>query len=192
MISQNMVIKHNMKKIDNLPLLSNENKKHIQKLVGRFIYKAQAVDNTTLHSLNKISITETGATLNTMKYLEHFLDYCVTNPEAEIIYMASDRQLIINSDAMYLVAQKSRSRPAGYHYIGNRDGKLFNGPIYIISKVIKSVMTSAAEAEYRRLFINTQDTVPLIITLLELGHPQSVIPLKTDNSIAEGIMNQTI
>ena len=56
-------------------------------------------------------------------------------------------QLEIDCDAAYLVAPKARSRAAGYHYLGNYDGKLFNGPIYVLAKVIKAVMSSAVEAE---------------------------------------------
>ena len=79
------------------------------------MYKGRTVDNTTLHALNEISIAATGATIETMKDLEHFLDYCATHPEAEIVYRASDMQLFVDSDAAYLVAPKARSRVAGYH-----------------------------------------------------------------------------
>ena len=34
-----------------------------------------------------------------------------------------------------------------HHYLGDLDGLLFNGAIYILAKIIKSVMQSAAEAE---------------------------------------------
>jgi hypothetical protein len=56
--------------------------------------------------------------------------------------------LTIDSDAAYQVAAKSRSQASGYHYyLGNLDGKLFNGAIFILAKIIKAVMQSAAEAE---------------------------------------------
>ena len=53
-------------------------------------------------------------------------------------------------------------------------------------------MSSAAEAEYRWLYINAQDAVPLIITLEEIGNKQDPVPLKTDKSTTKGIMNKTI
>ena len=56
-------------------------------------------------------------------------------------------QLMVDSDAAYFVVPKARSRVAGYHYIGNKYGKLFHGPIYVLAKVIKVVMALAAEAE---------------------------------------------
>ena len=91
-----------------------------------------------------------------------------------------------------MVALKARSRVAGYNYLVNKDGKLFNGPIYILAKVIKAVMASAAaEAECRGLYINAQESVPLLIKLLEeIGHKQQTVLLKTNNSTAEGIMKK--
>ena len=99
---------------------------------------------------------------------------------------------MINSDAAYLIAPKARSSITGYHYLGNKDGKLFNGPIYCLEKVIKAVMASTAEAECGGLFINAQEAVPLIITLEELNQKQGAVPLKPNNSTVEGIMNKTI
>ena len=112
------------------------------------------------------------------------MNYCATNPEAQIIYRASDMQLEIYCDAAYLVASKARIRAAGYHYLGNYDGKLFNGPIYVLSKVIKAVMISAAEAESESLFLNEGEAVQDTKTLEELGHIQHPVRLRTDNSTA--------
>ena len=42
------------------PLLSKANKKYIQKLAEKFQYKGGAVNNTTLHALNEISIAAIG------------------------------------------------------------------------------------------------------------------------------------
>lgn len=120
------------------------------------------------------------------------MDYLATNPDAKIIFRASDMQLFIDSDAAYLVHPKARSRAGGYYYLGNIDGKLFNGPIYILAKVIKAVMASAADAECGSLYINASDAVSFIITLCELGHPQLPVPIQTDNSTAYGIMNNII
>ena len=54
----------------------------------------------------------TGATLETMKDLDHFLEYCTSHPEAQIIYLASNVQLMVDSYIAYLVALKVRSRVA--------------------------------------------------------------------------------
>ena len=100
--------------------------------------------------------------------------------------------LSCDSDAAYLVATKSRSRAGGYHYLGNKDGKQFNGPVYVLAKIINAVMASAAEAEVGALYMNAQELSPMRTTLEELDHPQPPTPLRTDNSTADGIMNKTI
>ena len=42
---------------------------------------------------------------------------------------------------------KARNRVAGYYYLENKDGKQFNVPIYVLTKIIEVVISSAAEAE---------------------------------------------
>jgi hypothetical protein len=50
------------------------------------------------------------------------------------------------------------------------DKKLTNGAILIISKVLKHVMSSAAEAKIGAVLINAKEVAVLRITLEELGH----------------------
>jgi hypothetical protein len=76
----------------------------------------------------------------------------------------------------------AQSRAAGYPFFGNKDGKLSNGPIFVLAKIIKNVMESAAEAEKGGLYMNAQEAVPERITAEELGHIQPPTPLETDNS----------
>ena len=76
----------------------------------------------------------------------YFLNYCASNPDAEIVYNKSDMMLPVENDTTYLVASKSRIREAGYFDLGKKDGKLFNGTIFVLAKVIKAVMASVAEA----------------------------------------------
>ena len=64
--------------------------------------------------------------------------------------------LTVNSNSEYIVASKEMIREAGYFYLGNKDGKLFNGPILLLAKLIKAVMTSAAESECGGLYTDTQ------------------------------------
>ena len=127
-----------------------------------------------------------------MKELVHFLNYCATNPDASIIFRHSDMILFIDSDAAYLVAPKARSRAGGYHYLGNKDGQLFNSPIYMLAKIIKAVMSAASEAECGALFINAQKAVPLRNALEELNWKQPPTPMQTDNNTASGIINNTV
>ena len=100
--------------------------------------------------------------------------------------------LQIDSDAAYLVEAGARSRAGGFFYLGNKDGKIINGSILILAKIIKFVMASAAEAEIAALFMNAKLAVPLRQALIEMGHLKPATKIKTDNSTAEGIINGTI
>ena len=53
-------------------------------------------------------------------------------------------------------------------------------------------MSSAAESEVGGLYLNAREAISLIYTLEELGHIQDPVPMKTDNSTANGIINQTV
>ena len=165
---------------------------YLQQICGKFLYYARAVDDTMLHALNDLASQQSKGTSETMKAMLHFLNYAASLPNAEKIYKASDMILTIDSDAAYLVAPQARSRAGGFHYLGNKDGTLFNGSIAVIARIIKNVMASAAEAEVGALYLNAQAAVPLRTTLNELGHPQPATPIKTDNSTADGILNGTI
>jgi hypothetical protein len=72
------------------------------------------------------------------------------------------------------------------------DKKLTNGAILIISKVLKHVMSSAAEAEIGAVFINAKEGAVLRATLEEVGHKQPPTPMETDNTTATGYNNGTI
>jgi hypothetical protein len=43
-----------------------------------------------LHALNDLATQTTKGTEKTMKALTHFLNYCATHPDVEIIFRASD------------------------------------------------------------------------------------------------------
>jgi hypothetical protein len=87
--------------------------------------------------------------------------------------------------------RNARSRSGGHFYLGNETRKptiLHNGAILEKVKIIKHVMSSAAEAETGALFINGKEAIPLRQTLIELNHPQPPTPIQTDNSTATGIV----
>jgi hypothetical protein len=82
-----------------------------------------------------------------------------------------------------------------FSYMGSNTGKatrLTNGAILIISKVLKHVMLSAAEAEIGAVFLNTNEGTVLRTTLEELGHPQPPTPLQTDSTTVTWYSNGTI
>ena len=50
-------------------------------------------------------------------------------------------------------------------------------------------MSSAAESEVASLFMNAQHTILIPLTLEDMGHPQPLIQLRTDNLAAQGILS---
>ena len=61
-----------------------------------------------------------------------------------------------------------------------------------VLQIIIAVMSSAAEAELGALFINCKLAVTSRKTLEELGHPQPKTPMQTDNTTANGLLNNKI
>jgi hypothetical protein len=53
-------------------------------------------------------------------------------------------------------------------------------------------MSSAAKAELGALFLNAKEAVYLRQILDEMGHPQPKTPMQTDNTTAEGVINNKI
>jgi hypothetical protein len=122
------------------------------------------------------------------------LDYLATHPDANICFHASDMILHIHSDASYLSVSKARNRLGGLFYLGYNppNENKSNGSILNVASVIKNIVASAAESEVGACFQNAQTAAPLRVTLFELGHKQPAAPLRTDNSTAYRILNETI
>jgi len=101
--------------------------------------------------------------------------------------------LAVHSNAEYLNEQNARSRAGGHHFL-SEDVPLppNNGAIHNIAEIIKAVMSSAAEAETGALYINARKAVEEQNILEELGHKQPPTPIQTDNSMAEGIVNNRV
>jgi hypothetical protein len=102
--------------------------------------------------------------------------------------------LHIHSDASYISENEAKIRAGGFFYMGNttkNDKKLTNGAILIVSKVLKHVMSSAAETEIGAVFINSKEGAVLRTTLEELGHKQPpyqwklIIPLPQDTATVQ-------
>jgi hypothetical protein len=157
------------------PALSDKDVNKLQQLTGTLLYYARAVDPTLLMPINVLASEQSNATEITADKVIKLLNYCNTNPETKIRYHASEIILYIHSDASYLSENEAKSRAGGFFYMGSKDKtdkKLTNGAILIISKVLKHVMSSAAEAEIGAVFINAKEGAVLRKTLEELGHKQ--------------------
>jgi hypothetical protein len=102
--------------------------------------------------------------------------------------------LHIHSDASYLSVSHARSRLDGLLFCGDKPPKEYtlNGSILNVASVIKNVLASAAESEVGACFQNSPSEAPIRVTLTELGHIPPATPLRTENSTAFGILNETI
>jgi hypothetical protein len=157
------------------PALSDKDINKLQQLTGTLLYYARAVDPTLIMPINVLASEQSQATEVTADKVVKLLNYCNTHPETKIRYHASDMILHINSDPSYLSENEATSREGGFFYMGSdtkTNKKLTNGEILIISKVLKHVMSLAAEAEIGAVFINAKEGAVLLTTLEEVGHPQ--------------------
>jgi hypothetical protein len=134
-----------------------------------------------------------------MKAIIHILNYCATNPDATVRYVACDMILHVDSDASYLSATNACSRAGGYHYLSNtpittdnNEPIAANGAINILCQIMREVVSSAAEAELAALFHNAKEACPIRIALEEMGHTQPPTIIQTDNSTAAGIANDSV
>ena len=73
----------------------------------------------------------------------------------------------------------------------NQDPKN-NRAVLNLAKIIKSVMSSAAEAEIGALFINSRQAISARRLLEEMGHVQPPTPIQTDNTTVLGFVNKKI
>jgi hypothetical protein len=177
------------------PALSDKEVNKLQQRAGTLLYYARAVDPTLIMPINVLASEQSKATDITADKVIKLLKYCTTHPETKIRYHASDMILYIHSDASYLSENEAKSRAGGFFYMGNDTNtykKLTNVAIFIISKVLKHAMYSAAEAEIGAVFINAKEGAILRTTLEELGHKQPPTPMEMDNTTATGYSNGTI
>eukprot|EP00957_Ditylum_brightwellii_P052911 4011822-Ditylum_brightwellii.AAC.1 len=90
------------------------------------------------------------------------LDYCCTNPNATLRFLASGMILTLNSNVLYLSEKKAHSSAAGNFYLNKKDDKEYNnGAILTLSTIIKHVVASALEMKMAALFYNAREVVPL-------------------------------
>ena len=122
----------------------------------------------------------------------HFLNYCATHPDGIVSFEASNMILKIHSHASHLTESQARSRIGGYFFLGNKDNSMLNnGAIHVIAKIIKNVVSSAAEAEIAGVFVKAKEAVPIKLALEEMGHTQNATEIVTNNSTASQIINDT-
>jgi hypothetical protein len=135
---------------DTTPVLTEQQTKRLQQVVGKFLLYANAVDSTMLHVLNSLAAAQKNRTQATAHALVHFLNYCATHPQATVRYQASNMILHIHSDAAYLNESEACSGVGGHHFLGVKgspNNQPTNGAILNIAKILNHVVSSAAEAK---------------------------------------------
>ena len=180
---------------DTSPTVTDSQATYIREVIGVFLYYARAVDPTMLPTLSKLSLGQGIPTTALYNAVLHFLQYAATYPDAAIQYHPSDMRIVIWSDASYLSESNARSRAGGLHYLtsnGRPDTAPINGAVDVVSTIIPTVVSSAAEAELAGLFINAQLGEASRTTLSDLGYPQTGTPIITDNTTAKGIADQSV
>jgi hypothetical protein len=167
------------------PKLDEANKKHIQQIVGSFLYCAHAVNPTILMALSAIASQQALPTDYMRNRVNQFLNYMASHPDAKIQYCASNIILNVHSDAS-----------CGYFFLGStprdRSSIKINGAVHITCTILKLVGASAVQAELGALFLNAQEAKVIRLVLEELGHPQPPTPIHIDNTTTVGIVNNTI
>jgi len=180
---------------DYSPLVSHERKVRIQQIIGNLLYLARCTDPSLLTAVNKLSSKQAMATEIVEQDVDRLLQYVASWPLSVVTFHKSDMRLIAYSDASFQSESESRSRAGGVLFFGSNNeasSQLPNGPIECISVIIKSVVSSAAEAEYAAAFITAGVAEGIRHTLDDLGYPQGPTPMYTDNSCAVGIANRTV
>eukprot|EP00957_Ditylum_brightwellii_P046485 3527710-Ditylum_brightwellii.AAC.1 len=167
---------------------------YLQAAVGIFLWYGRIVNLTLLPALNAISAQQSAPTEEMVKAMDQFLNYMATYPDTLVCFCASNMILHIHSDATYMVLPKACSHAGGYFYLLSKPDKNtpnipLNGAIHNECSTIHNVMGSAAEAEVGSLYINCQRGAEFRVALQEMGHPHPPTIVITDNSTAEGIVN---
>ena len=149
-----------------------------------------------LPALNQIVSQQAQPTQRVMAKVQRLLDYANTYSRAYIRFYASDMQMMVDSDAAYLVLPKARSRIAGYFRLANKPFNKHkykdNGAILIECHTLRHVVSSAAEAETKGVFQNTILSLPIHHILIAMGHPQDPTPITTHNTTTTAFVHKNM
>ena len=114
------------------------------------------------------------------------MDYANTYDNAYVIFYASDMQLMIDLDAVYLVLPKLHSRIVRYLRLTNTPKSKYryndNGGILIECHTLRDVIIPAAEAETKGVFQNVKLSLPIDHILIVMNYPQLPTPIATDST----------
>ena len=187
--------------LDTSPPIPGEKNHRVQQSFGIFLYYARTLVCNMLPALNKLAEQHSNPTKNNEAAITQFLDYIGTNPPAIIKYKSIDMIIHIDSDASYSSEPRAHICTGGHYYLislPTDPEKSTNLPppenclIHMECIILKHVVASTEEVEVRGLFNNGKTSLPLHITLQELGFPQPPTLIKTYNYTTKGIITATV
>eukprot|EP00957_Ditylum_brightwellii_P075183 5713009-Ditylum_brightwellii.AAC.1 len=115
--------------------------KRIQAIIGTLLYYTRQVDPTMLVAIGTIAAAHSKGT------------------EA--------MEKVVHSNTSYLLVPEARRRVGGYFFLGSEHDDQINGPLLVISTILRNVMALVAEAELGALFENAKEAAALQVTLEE-------------------------
>ena len=140
----------------------------VQKITGSLLYYVLAVDCNLLVALGDLASAQTTASEHTWTVIVWLLNYAAAHPNTNITYHASDMCLHTHINASYLSVPQTRSRAEGHFFLSSKpkpstpsSDAPINGPIHVISNIVKNVMRSVAEAEIGAGYINAREVFPI-------------------------------
>jgi len=175
---------------DSLALNDNQ-KTTIQKIVGGLLYYVFAINSTMLVALCDITNNQSSPTQCTRQAVDCLVDYSASHTNAKIRFEASEMILWEHSDASYLSLPRANSRAGAVNFLVQKWPDLkktpklrskLNGFVHVVSKIIRPIVSSAAESEIVVAFLTAQGAVPIRTTLADMGQHQPATLIVVDNS----------
>ena len=131
-----------------------------------------------------------------MEKIQRLMNYSNVYSKSYVIFSASDMQLMVDSDAAYLVLPNARSRIVGYFRIANKPTNRYqykyHGSILIKWNILRHVVTSAVEAETKGVFHNAKMSLPIHCILNEMEYLQNPAPKSTANTNITGFVHNNM
>jgi hypothetical protein len=116
----------------------DDEKKHIQKVNGKFIWYGRGVDGTILTPLSAIAVKQSNPTAHTTQQSQQLLDYLAMQEPAVHTYCKSEMVLAVHSDASYLNEEEARNQAGGHHFLSEDvPFPQNNGAIHNVAEIIK-------------------------------------------------------
>ena len=132
--------------------LNKKNQKQHQKIVGKLLYYARAIDPKMLAALKFLATVQTKPTIENTKNITRFLNYSASYPDEVTEYIRSGIILHIYLDVSYISEPEAWSIAGGYFFLGPNSTtpiKLMPpeiGTVHLEFGIIRNVMESSTEA----------------------------------------------